>query len=121
MGEEKYHTFVKKSGEGIWAYDLEPPLPMDLPVEDQFDLLYERAYVSEANDTLARMLGYEKGEELLGMRLDNFQPRTNPDNVAYMKNIVREKFNVADFVSTAYGSAGEKRIMLSNILGVIED
>jgi len=94
---------------------------MDLPVEDQFDLLYERAYVSEANDTLARMLGYEKGEELLGMRLDNFQPRTNPDNVAYMKNIVREKFNAADFESTAYGSAGEKRLMLSNILGVIED
>jgi PAS domain S-box-containing protein len=119
--EEKYHVFVKKSSEGIWAYDLEPPLPMDLPVEDQFELLYERASISEANDTLACMLGYEKGEELMGMRLDNFQPRTNPDNVAYVKNYVREKFNVTDFETSVFGSTGEKRILLSNILGVIED
>jgi len=119
--EEKYHTFIRKSSEGIWAYDLEPPLPMDLPVEDQLDLLYERACMSEANDSLAGMLGYEKGEELLGMRLNNFQPRTNPDNVAYVKNFVREKFNVTDFETSVFGLAGEMRIMLSNILGVIED
>ena len=119
--ENKYHTFVKKSGEGIWAYDLEPPLPMDLPVEDQLDLLYERAYMTEANDTLARMLGFEKGEELLGMRLDDFQPRTNPDNVAYVKNVVREKFNVTDFELSAFGAAGEIRILLNNILGIVED
>jgi PAS domain-containing protein len=73
MIEDKYQTFVKKSGEGIWAYDLKPPLQMDLPVEEQLDLLYERAYISEANDTLARMLGFDKGEELLGMRLNDFQ------------------------------------------------
>lgn len=119
--EEKYHTFIQKSSEGIWAYDLEPPLPMDLPVEDQFELLYERAYISEANDILARMLGYEKGEEVLGMRLNDFQPRTNPENVSYVKNVVRKKFTVTDFESTAYGLAGEKRILLSNILGVIEN
>jgi len=119
--EEKYYTFVKESGEGIWAYDLEPPLPMDLPIEEQLDLLYERAYMSEANDVLACMLGFKKGEELLGMRLNDFQPRTNPDNVAYVKNYVREKFNVTDFETSVFGSAGEKRILLSNILGVIED
>ena len=119
--EERYRGFIKNSSEAIWAYDLEPPLPMDLPVEDQFDQLYERAYMTEANDTLARMLGYEKGEELLGMRLDNFQPRTDSGSVAYVKDYVRRKFNVTDFESTVFGSAGEKRIFLSNILGVIED
>jgi PAS domain S-box-containing protein len=119
--EEKYHTFVKTSSEGIWAYDLEPPLPMDLPAEDQFYLLYESAYIAEANDTVARMLGYKKGKELLGMSLDNFLPRTDPDCVAYMEILVREKFNVTDWESAEYGSDGEKRNFLSNIQGIIED
>ena len=43
--EQRYSVFIQYSSEGIWAYDLEPPLPMDLPVEDQLDLLYERAYM----------------------------------------------------------------------------
>ena len=112
---------LSKTVEAVWAYDLEPPLPMDLTAEEQLNLLYERAYITEANDALACMLGYEKGEELLGMRLDDFQPRTNPENVAYVKNVVREKFNVTDFETTAFGLSGEKRIMFSNILGIVED
>jgi PAS domain S-box-containing protein len=119
--EERYRTFVKKNNEGIWAYDLKPPLPMDLPIEEQLDLLYERAYISEANDALACMLGFKKGEELLGMRLNDFQPRTNPDNVAYVENIIREKFNVTDYELTAFGRAGEIRTMLNNIVGIVED
>lgn len=119
--EDRYRTFVQYSSEGIWAYDLEPPLPMDLPVEDQLDLLYERAYISEANDALARMLGFEKGEELLGMRLNDFQPRTNPDNVAYVESVVRQKFNITDLETTAYGSDGKIGIMLSNIIGITEN
>jgi PAS domain S-box-containing protein len=121
QAEKKYQDFVQNSVEAVWAYDLEPPLPMDLTDEEQLNLLYERAYITEANDAIARMLGYEKGEELLGMRLSDFQPRTNPENVAYVKNVVREKFNVTDFETTAFGSAGEKRILISNILGITEN
>jgi PAS domain S-box-containing protein len=119
--EKKYQDFVQNSIEAVWAYDLEPPLPMDLTAEEQLNLLYERAYITEANGALARMLGYKKGEELIGMRLNDFQPRTNPENVAYVKNVVRENFNVTDFETTAFGAAGTKRILCSNILGIIKD
>ena len=119
--EEKYHTFIQNSSEAIWCFDFEPPIPVDLPFDKQFDLSYERAYVTEANDTVAHMLGNEKGEELHGMRLDDFLPRTDPDCVAYMEKLVREKFNVVDWESAEYGSNGEKRNFLSNIQGIIVD
>ncbi len=118
---ENLNAFITNSSEAIWCFDFKPPIPMDLPVEEQFNLSYERAYVTKANDTVARMLGYEKGEELLGMSLDDFLPRTDPDCVAYMENLVREKFNIIDWESAEYGSDGEKRNFLSNILGIIEE
>lgn len=119
--EEKYRAFIKYSFDGIWAYDLEPPLPLDLPAKDHFDLFYERAYVTEANDALAHMLGYEKGGDMLGMRLDDFQPRTDPGSVANIKKFIGKKFNTTDFETTVHDSAGGKKILLSNILAEIED
>jgi PAS domain S-box-containing protein len=118
---EKLNAFINNSSEAIWCFDFEPPIPVDLPFDEQFDLSYERAYVTEANDTVARMLGYEKGEELHGMRLDDFLPRTDPDCVAYMEKLVRQKFNIVDWESAEYGSDGKKRNFLSNIQGIIED
>jgi PAS domain S-box-containing protein len=77
--------------------------------------------MTEANDTLAHMLGYKKGEELLGMRLNDFQPRTDPECVAHMEQVVREKFNLIDFKSGGYGQDGENRNFLSNTQGIFLD
>ena len=63
--EERYRTFVAQSTEGIWRFELEEPLPVDLPEKDQLDRLYRDAYLAECNDAMARMYGYGGASDLI--------------------------------------------------------
>ncbi|MFZ1978759.1 MAG: PAS domain S-box protein, partial [Bacteroidota bacterium] len=55
--EERFRTFAKYSVESIWAVECNPPLDVDLPIEDAVKQFVETAYVSECNDLLARSHG----------------------------------------------------------------
>src|SRR4029077_4686942 len=46
---EDYRSFIAISSEGIWRFELEHPIPVALPVDDQIDQLYEFAYLAECN------------------------------------------------------------------------
>ncbi|HET9913929.1 MAG TPA: PAS domain S-box protein, partial [Anaerolineales bacterium] len=69
--EQKYRNFIEQSLEGIWFLAFDPPIPTSLSAEEQVELIYERGYLSECNDTLAHMYGYNSRAELLGTNILN--------------------------------------------------
>ena len=58
--EDRYRAFVEQSSEGVWRFEHEPPISIHLPVEEQIELMYRHARLSECNDVMARMYGYER-------------------------------------------------------------
>ena len=56
---EDYRAFIAISSEGIWRFELEQPIPMTLPIDDQIDRLYQFAYLAECNSAMSRMYGYD--------------------------------------------------------------
>src|SRR5215208_1954421 len=67
--EDRYRTFVEHSTEGICRVELERSLTADTPDDEQIDHLYRYAYFAECNDSLARMYGFSRADELLGKRI----------------------------------------------------
>ena len=59
--EERYRTFIDQSTEGIWRFELEVPMPTDLPEGEQIEHFYRHAYFAECNHTMARMYGFGGG------------------------------------------------------------
>src|SRR6185503_19592571 len=53
--EERYRSFVVNSSEGIWRLDVEEPIDVNLPVDEQLSLFYKHGYLAECNDAMARM------------------------------------------------------------------
>ncbi|HLQ58906.1 MAG TPA: PAS domain S-box protein, partial [Gemmatimonadales bacterium] len=76
--EERYRSFIAQSSEGVSRLEVDPPVPIKLPDEEQIDRLYEGARIAECNDAMARMYGYTEARELIGTRLADLHNVTDP-------------------------------------------
>jgi PAS domain S-box-containing protein len=118
---ERFSAFIKNSSEAIWCLDLKEPLNIHLSEEEQVDHIFRNAYFLEVNDSYARMLGYESGNELVGRYLREVMPPSMTESKETAKHYVKEKYNVVDMQSIEITRQGERRVFLNNIQGVIED
>ena len=117
---ELFQTFMEESIEPIWCFELDEPLSLDLPEDEQFKLFYSRAYLKDNNRAYAQVVGYERRENLLGMRLSEIIPPSIPENAESIKQMIRAGYNLRDFVTVEFYNK-KKIIALNNIRGVIED
>ena len=119
--EERYRAFIANSSEGIWRVELEKPVPTDLPEDEQIELFYRDGYLAECNDAAARMYGFERGEEMHGARLGDLLVREDPDNVTYLRAFIRSGYRLTDAESVEIDRNGNRRHILNNLVGAIED
>jgi PAS domain S-box-containing protein len=118
--EERYRAFIANSTEGIWRFELEEPVPTDLPEDELIELCYQRGYLAECNDAMARMYGFVKAEEIAGARLGDLLVREDPANVEYLRAFIRSGYRLTDAGSVEVDREGRLRYFLNNLVGVIE-
>ena len=119
--EERYREFLHQSSEGIWRFELEQRIPLNLPEEEQIDLFYRYAYLAECNDHVAKMYGYAQAEEIIGARLEDLLVRSEPKNVEYLRSFIRSEYRLTDAESHEVDRLGRPRYFLNNLVGIIED
>ena len=59
---------IAVSTEGIGRFEFDHPIPLDQPVEQIVEQIFESADLAECNDAMARMYGFTKGAEMVGRR-----------------------------------------------------
>ncbi|MGI9105235.1 MAG: ATP-binding protein [Pyrinomonadaceae bacterium] len=118
--EERYRAFVEQSAEPIWRFEMESPVPLDLPADEHISRVYEAGYLAECNDVVARMYGYSRAQEMIGQRLADLLPRTEA-NLAYLRAAVDSGYRLADVESQELDRAGHTKYFLNNLIGIIED
>ena len=118
--EERYRAFVEQSHEAIWRFELNEPIPIDLPDEVQAELYYDRALLAEANDAFARMYGFERAKEMIGMPLSQLMPR-DAVTLEHLRNYVRSGYRLSNSESHEVARDGRRRIFLNNLTGIVEN
>jgi PAS domain S-box-containing protein len=121
--EQKYRNFVEQSMEGIWFLAFDQPIPIDLPAEEQVDLIYKHGYISECNDVLAHMYGYSSSIEMKGTRLLNLQAeeRLNEINYQATLKLVKEEYRSGNRETWEVTRDGKTVYFLNNSVGIIKD
>lgn len=117
---ERYQAFMHHSAEGIWRCELDHPMPVDLPVKEMLEFAYTHAYLAECNDAMARMYGYDNGNELRGARLGELIPRT-PENEAYLSAFFRNGFKFIGGESEERHRDGHTMYFSNNLVGMVEN
>ncbi len=119
--DDRYRAYVNNTNEGIWCVEFDRNLYIDAPEDEQFDHIYKYAYIAEANDAYARSVGYQHGEDLVGKRVEEFLPQSEPTNIAFIKAHIRGRYSVTNAETVESFKGGIKRVFLNNSTGIIED
>ncbi|MGH7498358.1 MAG: ATP-binding protein, partial [Gemmatimonadales bacterium] len=118
--EERYRAFIEQTAEGVWRVELEEPMPLGLPEDDQVDHFYAYAVMGECNDAMARMYGLAEASELTGVRLGDLLPRSDPHNVELLRSWARNGYRLIEAESHERDVQGRDRYFLNNFIGIIE-
>jgi PAS domain S-box-containing protein len=117
---EDYRSFIAISSEGIWRFEIEQPIPVTLPVDDQIELLYQFAYLAECNNAMARMYGYENADQILGARLGDIMPKSKPKNIDYLRALHASGYNLNDVESSELDRYGNAKVILNSLSAIVE-
>jgi PAS domain S-box-containing protein len=121
INQELYRVFVSQSSEAIWRMEMETPVAVNLPVDEQIELFYTYGFLAECNDAMARMYGYTSANEIIGARLGDFVVREDEANIEYLRAFITLNYRLEDAESHEVDRAGNPKFFLNNLIGIVEN
>lgn len=119
--QRRYRDFMQNSNIGIWRYELDEPIATSLPPERQVAMIFQQAYLAEANDAMAKMYGYDTADSLVGSRLHQLMDDKDPDNIAYLKAFVANGYTLTGVDSHEKDRYGNDKYLRNSLTGVVRD
>lgn len=119
--EERYRVLIEQTAEGVWRIELPDPVQVGLPPGEQIDRFYASAELAECNDAMAHMYGYSSASELVGARLGDLMPRSDPKNLEFLHAFIANCYRLVDAESHERDREGGERYFLNNLIGIVED
>jgi two-component system, cell cycle sensor histidine kinase and response regulator CckA len=119
--EENYRMFVAQSEEGIYRTEIEPPVPVNLPIEEQVKGTFQGGNVAECNDAMARMYGFNTAGDLLGKRLADFLMEDDPVTKEFMITLIKQGYRIHDWETHERDVEGRMKIFRNTIMGIVEN
>jgi PAS domain S-box-containing protein len=119
--EERYRAFVELNPNGMWRIEFEQPISTALPEQEQLARIYLDGYVAECNDALARQLGFEKAVQVIGRRVSDLIPLSNPSVRDATLHAIRSGYRFTTVETTPVSLDGRRRYMLRSQWGIVED
>ncbi len=117
--EERYRSFVVNSSEGIWRMDVEQPIDIRLPFDEQISLFYKYGYLAECNDAMARMHGYDRAEDYIGLRFGDSRFASNPASTSTLKKLINSNYRLVDLKTEDFDENNSIRYLSTNLLGIV--
>jgi PAS domain S-box-containing protein len=120
-GDERYRAFISNSSEAIWRYELDEPIPVTLPEEEQIGLFYQRGYLAECNEAFARVHGRSSVDEICGERLTVLLVRSDPEKIIeYSRAFVSSGYRLMGAETREVDIYGHTKYFVSNLIGILE-
>ena len=107
--------------EGTFRVDMDSPLPVNLPEEEQIERILRGTFVADCNDALARMYGLSSASDLIGKRMSDMVAPDDPKNVELTRQFVRSGYRVRHRKSYETDIWGNPKVFLNTMTGVVVD
>ena len=119
--EDRYRVLIEQTAEGVWRIEFPEPVPVHLPAAEQIERFYALAELAECNNAMAHMYGFDSAAELVGARLGDLMPRSDPRNLEFLQAFIATGYRLTDAESHERDREGEERYFLNNLIGIVAD
>jgi PAS domain S-box-containing protein len=113
--ERHYRALVHHGNEAVLRVELDQPIALDLPEQEQLELIYRHAYVADCNEQAARIFGRSSAKGLIGARMEAISPRDDAEQIERTLAGIRSRWQSSDVERTLQG-----RVLLMTRQGIIE-
>ena len=99
--------------------DVEQPIDIRLPFDEQISLFYKYGYLAECNDAMARMHGYDRAEDYVGLRFGDSRFASNPASTGALKKLINSNYRLVDLKTEDFDKNKSIRYLSTNLLGIV--
>jgi PAS domain S-box-containing protein len=117
---ERHRVFVEDSTAIIWHYEIQPPMPLDLPIEEQIEYLMHKSRLVETNDSMAKTLDLSV-EEMLGMSLFENWGSQDLLGKVILKDYIDQGYKLEMYETPEHDPRGRLIWVIHNASSVIEN
>jgi signal transduction histidine kinase len=117
----RYQAFIQLSSEAIWRDMMTEPIPIQMPVEEQIDLIFERSYLAECNMAFCRMWGAGSPSELLGTLTRTRISPNDPNNRELMRRFILSGYRLTSCLFTTRLPTSQEISHLCSLQGIVSD
>jgi PAS domain S-box-containing protein len=117
----RYQAFIQLSSEAIWRDMMTEPIPVQLPVEEQIALIFERSYLAECNLAFCRMWGASSPSELLGTLTRTRISPNDPNNRELMRRFILSGYRLTSCLFTTRLPTSQEISHLCSLQGIVSD
>ena len=116
--EEKLRNFIEYTTLGIWCFQPEKPVDINLPEDQMIDAFFKSTCI-ECNEPYASMMGVTK-EKILGLKLSDAMPDTD-ENRDYLRSFIQNEFKLSGGISRELTEGGEEKYFSNSMVGIIKN
>jgi PAS domain S-box-containing protein len=119
--EQRYRAFVTLNSDPMWRIEFNEPIAIDLSEDQQLESILQQGYLAECNDALARLLGKERPEQLIGASVDVLSPSMYETYRDATRSLVRSGYRFETIETSPVDDAGKRRYFLRTHWGIVEN
>jgi len=120
--EERYKNFISQVSDAVYRIEFTLPIPVDMPVEDQIDCIYERSRLAECNPAFLKMYDIENESEIMGKTIiDFYGTKDNPQNRYVTGQFIKSGYKTENNITEEIDSKGNRKYINNNTLGIVKD
>ncbi|MEI9806452.1 MAG: PAS domain-containing protein [Bacteroidota bacterium] len=117
--QERYEAY-EYSAEGLWKIELRIPVSITKTADEILAHCRENGYMTDCNDNMARMYGFSKAEDMIGLSvnelIDPYDPRANN-----LIRFIRNDYRLSGVETKEYDRNGNVLYFLNNMRGIVEN
>jgi len=117
---KRYKGFIDQNSEGIYCQDLKAPVPVTASIDMLLDAIKE-SVLTECNDAMAQMYGYEFGSQMVGITTKELIDFNDEANILYIQKFITSDFKIISAESHEKDRFGNSVYFLNNAIGIVED